>query len=199
MTNKETRLNVRLRNEGEVELVARVQKKLRAKDSADAVRRALLLIDEQSPAQLRTLVEEEGSATETEVPLLGTVSAGAGMMVLPFEAGQTVRVGRRVPPTWYALKVAGDSMDGGELPIFDGDILLFSPASEAPNGWTVHAEWLELGAAEPCCTVKKLRRDPDGVVALLPANPDGYSPIVFDPDEQRVEEFGIRGIYREKA
>lgn len=116
----------------------------------------------------------------TDLPLLGTVAAGA-----PIEAVETnnsvsvpnelVRNGKT-----FALKVKGDSMIDEQ--IRDGDLILVESRPSAENGQTVVA--LVDGEA----TVKKFHREGRDKIALRPANAR-LKPRVFPAS--RVE---IRGV-----
>lgn len=117
------------------------------------------------------------------LPLIGRVAAGA-----PILAQENIQSHYQVDPAMFSpradflLKVQGQSMINAG--ILDGDLLAVHRASEARDGQIVVAR------VDEEVTVKRLQRQRDGMVALLPENPD-FSPILVDP--QRVT-LAIEGI-----
>lgn len=130
-------------------------------------------------------VEEEAAGEEFQLPLLGTVSAGAPIEAL--EVRETIAVPPelvRRPERSYALRVRGDSMIDQQ--IRDGDIVIVEGVSEARDGETVVA----LIRGEEA-TLKKLRRLHRGArVQLVPANPR------LRPLELSARDVEIRGVVR---
>lgn len=102
------------------------------------------------------------AAVERTVPLLGRIAAGAP--VEQFESTETIQfsdfAGDRET---YALQVRGDSMIDDH--ICDGDYVLIERTSEARNGDVVAA--VVRGSES---TLKRLYREPDGMIRLQPAN-----------------------------
>jgi repressor LexA len=111
----------------------------------------------------------------TNVPLLGSVAAGTGVLaeeniedVLPIPEDLTG------PGQLFMLKVRGESMiDAG---IFDGDFVVVRSQVEAQNGEIVVA-----GINDEEATVKTYRRD-GKKVTLVPANAV-FSEMVFEANE----------------
>jgi Peptidase S24-like len=121
-----------------------------------------------------------------QIPLLGDVAAGRPLDVFTVE--QTLDIpeslwnGRRL----FALRVRGQSMiDAG---IRDGDYLIIEPHDTADDGRTVVAE------VDGRVTVKKIYRQQDGTVRLVPANPE-LLPFVVPGEEVRVRGVVV-GILR---
>jgi repressor LexA len=126
------------------------------------------------------LTRPDAGAPSIELPLLGAVAAG-----MPIEAiadNETLAV----PPDMvsrrrdnYVLRVEGNSMI--EEQIRDGDYIVVQAQNTAEDGQMVVA--LVAGEA---ATVKKLYREPGGLVRLQPANPT-MDPIFVDARDVRVQ------------
>ena len=114
-----------------------------------------------------------------ELPLLGTVAAGA-----PIEAvagSETIAVPEdivAVRDTYYALRVSGNSMIDEQ--IRDGDVVIVKDRKSADNGEMVIAL---LDDAD--VTLKKFYRD-SGRIRLQPANPE-LPPLVVNPDRVQIQ------------
>ncbi|MYI75181.1 MAG: transcriptional repressor LexA [Acidobacteria bacterium] len=113
-----------------------------------------------------------------ELPLLGTVAAGA-----PIEAvasSETIAVPEDIVAArdTYALRVRGNSMIDEQ--IRDGDIVILEDRKSADNGEMVIAL---LDGAD--VTLKKFYRD-DGRIRLQPANP-ALRPLVVEPDQVQIQ------------
>ena len=114
-----------------------------------------------------------------ELPLLGTVAAGA-----PIEAvagSETIAVPEdivAVRDTYYALRVSGNSMIDEQ--IRDGDVVIVKDRKSADNGEMVIAL---LDDAD--VTLKKFYRD-SGRIRLQPANPE-LPPLVVKPDRVQIQ------------
>ncbi|MDQ6886780.1 MAG: transcriptional repressor LexA [Gemmatimonadota bacterium] len=115
-----------------------------------------------------------------ELPLLGTVAAGA-----PIEA-LTVQESVVVPEDFcrrgghhYVLRVRGNSMIDEQ--IRDGDYVVINERRSADNGEMVIA-LVDNAAA----TVKKLYREKDGRIRLQPAN-ETMSPMYFHEDDVTIQ------------
>ena len=113
-----------------------------------------------------------------ELPLLGTVAAGA-----PIEAvasSETIAVPEDIVAArdTYALRVRGNSMIDEQ--IRDGDIVIVEDRKSADNGEMVIAL---LDGAD--VTLKKFYRD-DGRIRLQPANP-ALRPLVVEPDQVQIQ------------
>ena len=97
-----------------------------------------------------------------EIPLRGRIAAGAPIET--FEQSETLSFADFAGDSdTYALQVRGDSMV--EDHICDGDMVLLKKAAEAQDGDIVVA--LVRGAET---TLKRLYREPGGMVRLQPAN-----------------------------
>lgn len=123
-----------------------------------------------------------------ELPLLGTVAAGA-----PIEAmmsGETMAVPDgflRKNGSHYVLRVRGDSMI--EDHISDGDFVVVNDRQAADNGEMVIA--LLDGAA---ATVKRYYRERDGRIRLQPAN-EAMTPLFVHEDDVRIQGIVV-GVLR---
>jgi len=123
-----------------------------------------------------------------ELPLLGTVAAGA-----PIEAmtvGETMAVPDgflRKNGSHYVLRVRGESMI--EEQIRDGDYVVINDRQSADNGEMVIA--LLDGAA---ATVKRYYRERDGRIRLQPAN-ETMLPLFVHEDDVRIQGIVV-GVLR---
>jgi repressor LexA len=124
----------------------------------------------------------------TELPLLGTVAAGA-----PIEAmttGETMAVPDgflRTNGSHYVLRVRGESMIDEQIQ--DGDFVVVNDRQAADNGEMVIA--LLDGAA---ATVKRYYRERDGRIRLQPAN-ETMSPLFVHEDDVRIQGIVV-GVLR---
>jgi repressor LexA len=123
-----------------------------------------------------------------ELPLLGTVAAGA-----PIEAmsvGETMSVPDgflRKNGSHYVLRVRGESMI--EEQIKDGDYVVINDRQTADNGEMVIALLDNSGA-----TVKRYYRERDGRIRLQPAN-DTMTPLFVHEDDVRIQGIVV-GVLR---
>ncbi len=123
-----------------------------------------------------------------ELPLLGTVAAGA-----PIEAmtsGETMAVPDgflRRNGSHYVLRVRGESMI--EEQIRDGDYVVINDRQTADNGEMVIALLDNAGA-----TVKRYYRERDGRIRLQPAN-ETMSPLYVHEDDIRIQGIVV-GVLR---
>jgi len=149
--------------------VSELERKGVVQRSARGVSRALRLV-EQEKEMLREAIQ---------VPILGTIAAGAPIAAL--EDPEILDFGDFVPPgkDVYVLRVQGDSMI--EDSIRDGDLVVVEQRSTAHNGETVVAV-----LPEEEVTLKRFYHDPDGRIRLQPANAQ-LQPIFVD-------EVQIRGV-----
>ena len=117
-------------------------------------------------------------APALEVPLLGRIAAGSPIEVLPGDDRLHVPESLTRKGENFVLLVTGDSMvDEG---IRDGDWVVVHRRTRAENGEMVAA--LVNGEA----TLKRLYREPEGVVRLQPSN-ERLSPIRVREDEVQVQ------------
>lgn len=128
------------------------------------------------------IVPSEAFPQARDLPLLGTVAAGAPLDIATH--GETVQVPsdflRRDGPH-YVLQVRGQSMIDEQ--IRDGDYVVVHDRQTADNGEMVIAMVSDRGA-----TVKRYYRERDGRVRLQPAN-ETMSPLYVRPDD-----VAIRGV-----
>jgi repressor LexA len=125
---------------------------------------------------------EEADPAAVELPLLGSVAAGAP--IEPIEVEERIAVPRelvRRRGETYVLRVRGESMIDEQ--IRDGDLVVVERRSEARNGETVVA--VVRGEA----TLKRFVRHGSRVV-LQPANPS------LRPLEVPAADVEIRGVVR---
>jgi repressor LexA len=116
-----------------------------------------------------------------DIPLIGRIAAG-----LPIEAIERADATMTVPESMivpgaehFALEVRGDSMvDAG---ILHGDIVVIRRQDTADNGAIVVAL---IGEQE--ATLKRLRRQSGGRIALEAANP-AYETRIFGADQVRIQ------------
>lgn len=104
--------------------------------------------------------------TSKQVPILGTVTAGAPILAYE-EALGFISYDGNISGELFALNVRGDSMINAG--IFDGDTVIVKKTPSADNGSIV------VALIEDEATVKRLKRQ-NGRIWLMPEN-DAYSPI----------------------
>ncbi|MFQ5515120.1 MAG: transcriptional repressor LexA [Myxococcota bacterium] len=129
--------------------------------------RSLEIVDRKPPAAV-------------EIPLMGTVAAGAPIEAIPEPDALEVPAHLVGSRECYALRVRGDSMV--EDHICDGDVVLVETRSSPQNGETVVA----LIRREEV-TLKRFYRD-GGKVRLVPANQR------LRPLEVPAEEVEVQGV-----
>lgn len=106
-----------------------------------------------------------------QVPLLGTVAAGAPLLAVEQIEGYLPYSGRVSPDkSLFALHVRGESMI--EAGILDGDIVVAEQVSSAENGQLV------IALVDDEATVKTFYKE-QGLYRLQPAN-EAYEPIIVD-------------------
>ncbi len=120
------------------------------------------------------------------VPVINKVSAGypSDFNDLDYPVGiadDYVRCPDLHDPNAFAVRVVGDSM---EPKFCEGDIVIFSPASEVRNGDDCFVRF----ASPHETTFKRAFFDPDNKVRLQPRN-EKYSPMIVDGKR-------INGLYR---
>lgn len=134
------------------------------------------------------ILPSENFQRSIELPLLGTVAAGAPIESL--SSGETMSVPDgflRKNGSHYVLRVRGDSMI--EEHIRDGDFVVINDRYAADNGEMVIA--LIDGAA---ATVKRYYRERDGRIRLQPAN-ETMSPMYVHEDDVRIQGIVV-GVLR---
>ncbi|MEN9819031.1 MAG: LexA repressor [Gemmatimonadota bacterium] len=123
-----------------------------------------------------------------ELPLLGTVAAGAPIDAV--HAGETVAVPDgflRRTGSHYVLRVRGESMIDEQ--IRDGDFVVVNDRQAVDNGEMVIALVDGAGA-----TVKRYYRERDGRIRLQPANVT-MSPLFIHEDDVRIQGIVV-GVLR---
>lgn len=120
----------------------------------------------------------------TQVPLLGTVAAGAPLLAVEQIEGYVAYSGRvSSDKVLFALHVKGESMI--EAGILDGDVVIAEQAQSAENGEMV------IALVDDEATVKTFYKE-DGYFRLQPAN-SAFAPIIVD----HVEILGkVKAVYR---
>lgn len=134
------------------------------------------------------ILPSENFQRSVELPLLGTVAAGAPIESLT--SGETMSVPDgflRKNGSHYVLRVRGDSMI--EEHIRDGDFVVINDRYAADNGEMVIA--LIDGAA---ATVKRYYRERDGRIRLQPAN-ETMAPLYVHEDDVRIQGIVV-GVLR---
>lgn len=130
---------------------------------------------------------EPDRASGVEVPLLGTVAAGAPIEAIPTPDSIGVPaelVGRK---ECYALRVQGDSMVDDH--IIDGDVVVLESRKQPRNGETVVAL-----VHRDEVTLKRFYHE-GGTVTLVPANP-ALKPMQFPAEDIEVQGVVV-GLLRE--
>ena len=118
------------------------------------------------------------------IPVLGDIAAG-----IPIEAIQDIvdyeEIDAALAATgdFFGLRIKGDSM---EPRIKEGDVIILRKQEDADTGDTVAV--LVNGDS---ATVKRIKKEPDGGLWLLPNNP-AYEPRHFSPTE--IAELPVRII-----
>jgi len=112
------------------------------------------------------------------LPLVGRIAAGRPIEAIPdqdtFDLAELL-----LGPDRYVLKVIGDSMVG--VGILDGDTVIIRRCDVADDGDIVVA-LIDNEAA----TLKRLRYQADGAIALIPENPN-LSPLVYAPERVAIQ------------
>jgi repressor LexA len=134
----------------------------------------------------RSISTFQNSEAYKEIPLLGTISAGAG--IEPMENPEPINVASDLlcgSGSHYALKVSGDSMI--EEGIFDGDTVIIRSQTIAQDGDTVVAI---ISTPEELATLKKIYYLGDKI-ELRAANPK----LKDWPRQYNIGDIEIRGKF----
>lgn len=135
------------------------------------------------------LIPADVRISAVELPLLGTVAAGAPIEAITEQETIAVpedmlaRGGRN-----YVLRVSGDSMIDEH--IRDGDYIIVNSRQTAQNGDMVVA----LVGGESA-TVKRFYRESNGMVRLQPAN-ERMEPLYFPADDVTIQGIVVGVIRR---
>lgn len=131
-----------------------------------------------NPKKHRNIMLMPKFAQNGQLPLMGRIAAGQPIEAIPNR--DTVDLANIfLQEDRYALEVKGDSMI--EEGILDGDIVVCKHASSANDGQIVVA-LVDNGEA----TLKRLKRNQDLTVTLLPANPE-YTPMTYEAERVRIQ------------
>jgi len=122
--------------------------------------------------------EDDANSEAGLIPLVGTIAAGEPIEAIVNQELLDVQA-LLAGMNRYALRVKGDSMV--EEGIFDNDVVICEPCDTANNGEIVVA-LIEDEAA----TLKRLQRNTDGTVTLIPAN-SALTPMVYPADKVRIQ------------
>jgi repressor LexA len=115
---------------------------------------------------------------QAEIPLRGRIAAGAPLEAV--EQSETLNLSEYIGgANTYALEVRGNSMIDDH--ICDGDVVLLEKVSEARDGEIVVA----LVAGNEA-TLKRIYREPEGMVRLQPANSE-LRPILVPAADVEVQ------------
>jgi repressor LexA len=124
------------------------------------------------------LQEQRRQRGPFEVPLMGRIAAGSPLEAIETRATLSFADFARSAET-FALEVRGDSMI--EDHICHGDMILVEKATDARDGEIVVA--LVNGSD---ATLKRMYRQPNGMVRLQPAN-SAMEPIVVHPRDLQIQ------------
>ena len=127
------------------------------------------------------LIEDPDGPTPLQLPLYGKIAAGRPIEAIAGEDRIDLPGYLTGNTSCYALRVEGDSMI--DIGIHDGDIVIIRPTRVADDGAIVVAL---IDGQE--ATLKRLRRETEGTVTLIPENAS-MAPMIYDA--RRVEIQGI--------
>jgi repressor LexA len=113
--------------------------------------------------------EEEGMASITEIPVLGTVAAGIPILSEENYDGSITlhRTMLKKNKKYFAVRVRGDSMTG--VGIMDGDVAVIEKQSVVPNGE------IAVAVVDEAVTLKRFYKE-NNRIKLQAENP-AYKPI----------------------
>lgn len=156
-------------------------------DTVSAIAKALSV----SPAELQYGAAPEGgehppSGTHLPrffaIPLLsGMVSAGDFAQDFSQWEGETVSTPEKPRKSWVAWRVKGKSMEGGDRPIFDGDIVVLDTLVDTDALKNQSAVIVRRNGDE--LTIKIFFRLKDGTIELRPQNPS-YPTLLLKPGDE---------------
>ncbi len=116
------------------------------------------------------------------IPLLtGTVNAGDFAQDFTNWEGETVSTPEKPKKSWVAWKVKGKSMEGGDRPIFDGDVVVLDTLVDTDSLKNQSAVIVRRNGDE--LTIKRFFRLKDGTIELRPQNPS-YPTLVLRPGDE---------------
>ncbi len=133
------------------------------------------------PGKRRNIVLNATEQNTYSLPLVGKIAAGRPIEALA--SYEMVDLAQQLlGPNRFVLKVCGDSMIGDN--IMDGDYVVCESRSTASNGEIVVALIDNQEA-----TLKRLQREQDNMVKLLPSNPS-LQPMLY-----AAERINVQGVY----
>lgn len=120
----------------------------------------------------------QGIKITKRIPILGDVAAGVPITSVEHIIGwEEISGEKALSGEYFALKIKGESM---ESRFKDGDTVIVRQQPDAESEDVVIAL---IGSGEDCETAcKRLRKYPDGSIALLSDNP-AYQPLYFSAQE----------------
>lgn len=131
-----------------------------------------------TPNKHRNIMLMPDLAQNGQLPLLGRIAAGRPIEAIPDR--ETVDLANIfLQENRYALEVRGDSMI--EEGILDGDIVVCQRASTANDGQIVVAL-----VDENETTLKRLRRNQDDTITLIPANAE-YTAMTYKGERVKIQ------------
>jgi repressor LexA len=138
----------------------------------------LIEIEPERARGIRLTEASVPAASDNSLPMLGRIAAGHPIEAIP--GHDSIDLGQFfVGPGRFVLRVQGDSMieDG----ILDGDMVIVQQRDDADDNEIVVA----LIDNEEA-TLKRLQRNHDGSVTLIPANPD-LAPMRYPGERVRIQ------------
>jgi len=100
-------------------------------------------------------------------------------------ASETIEIenphGNLNPKKHFIVRASGDSMDGGNNPIKDGDFLLLELNTGGTISNQIFAVEYQDEFAETAYVLKRIEKQPDGTYQLVSQN-KSYAPIPVDPE-----------------
>ena len=128
----------------------------------------------------------EGPRAANEVPLFGTIAAGAPIESIPGDERVFVPADLLRSGDHYVLRVRGDSMiDDG---VHDGDLVVIQRTKTAADGEMV------VALVEGEVTLKRLYREGAATIRLQPANPS-LAPVRLPVDTVQIQGV-VAGLLR---
>jgi len=127
-----------------------------------------------------------GVTAASEIPLFGTIAAGAPIESIPGDERVFVPADLLRSGDHYVLRVRGDSMIGDG--VHDGDLVVVQRAEDAKDGDMV------VALVEGEVTLKRLYREGAATVRLQPANPE-LVPVRLPADTVQIQGV-VAGLLR---
>lgn len=130
---------------------------------------------------IRLVLDEAANDGDVALPILGSIAAGSPIEAICSHSSSapTLDFKSIVGADRFALKVKGDSMIGDA--ICDGDYVICEQCQEFKNGQIM----VVLVDGEEV-TLKRIQRNMDGSVSLIPSNPS-MNAMIFDAKRVAVQ------------